>query len=79
MFLVLISKFSDLEFLRPSQSVTTGGIEFSNEDDLDLGLYYLRTLSNIFRWAPDALWAILARQTIGAEDDYQNIEKLGKR
>jgi hypothetical protein len=43
-------------------------MEFKSTDDLDLCLYYLRTLSNIYRWAPDAFWDMLARRTISNED-----------
>lgn len=42
--------------------------EFTEEDDLDLCIYYLRTISNVFRWAPDAIWGMLATKTVSPED-----------
>lgn len=41
---------------------------FTEDDDLDLCIYYLRTISNVFRWAPDAIWGILATKTMSPED-----------
>ena len=59
----------DLKFLKTQGPDFQSSVaRFDSSDDLDLCLYYLRTLSNIFRWAPDALWDILARQTLPAED-----------
>ena len=58
-----------LRFLKTQgPGASNGVVDFGSSDDLDLGLYFVRTLSNIFRWAPDALWDILARRTISAED-----------
>ncbi len=39
-------------------------MQFAPDDDLDLGLYYIRALSNVFRWAPETCWAVLAKRTI---------------
>jgi hypothetical protein len=36
----------------------------SEHHDIDVCLYYLRALSNIFRWAPDAIWATLASTAV---------------
>ncbi|TGJ87804.1 hypothetical protein E0Z10_g968 [Xylaria hypoxylon] len=69
LFLVFVTKLSELGFLRTlSKTVnsTTSNMSasFSHEDELDLGLYYIRTLSNVLRWAPDALWGVLATRII---------------
>ncbi len=56
----------------------THGLEFVAEDDLDLCLYYLRTLSNILRWAPDALWDVLAKRTIHAEEHEPPLPPLSR-
>lgn len=69
LFLVFVTKITQLNFLRSSSlaskaSILTQSVEYSTDDDLDLGLYHLRTLSNIFRWAPDAFWGVLATRTI---------------
>ncbi|KAI1098488.1 putative regulator of reproduction dopa [Jackrogersella minutella] len=69
LFLIFMTKISQLRFLRSfpqtANAVTSSqSVEFSAEDDVDLALYYLRTLSNIFRWAPDAFWGVLATRII---------------
>ncbi|KAI2467227.1 putative regulator of reproduction dopa [Annulohypoxylon bovei var. microspora] len=69
LFLIFVTKISQLRFLRKfpptaNAATTTQSVEFSTEDDVDLALYYLRTLSNIFRWAPDAFWGVLATSII---------------
>ena len=77
LFLIFVTKFMSLDFLlaenagRPNTTV-----DFSNEDDLDLCLYYLRTLSNIFRWAPDALWDVLSKRTVRTEDHQVPLSKM---
>ncbi|CAK7223906.1 hypothetical protein SBRCBS47491_005367 [Sporothrix bragantina] len=74
LFLILAKKFLDLGVLRsrssdakPSSNTAANSDDsvLDNEDvDTDMHLYYLRTLSNIFRWAPETLWAVLARRTV---------------
>ncbi|GAW16038.1 hypothetical protein ANO14919_054600 [Xylariales sp. No.14919] len=69
LFLVFVTKISELGFLsalsRTVKSITSNAsASFSGDDELDLGLYYIRTLSNVLRWAPDALWGVLATRTI---------------
>ncbi|ORY65960.1 putative regulator of reproduction dopa [Pseudomassariella vexata] len=73
LFLVFVTKLSQLSFLRtlpktPNATVSSHSIAFTAEDDLDLALYYLRTLSNMFRWAPDAFWGVLATRSIEEPD-----------
>jgi hypothetical protein len=70
MFKVIVLKLLELPFLRRRrEEAQTGLVSFTEDDDLDLALYYLRTLTNIFRWAPDPLWVILARKTISSESN----------
>ncbi|RYP67325.1 hypothetical protein DL769_005804 [Monosporascus sp. CRB-8-3] len=69
LFLVFVTKITELSFLRslPQSSnapMSNQSREYSADDDLDMGLYYLRTLSNVFRWAPDAFWGVLATRMI---------------
>ncbi|KAI1408841.1 putative regulator of reproduction dopa [Hypoxylon sp. FL1857] len=69
LFLIFVTKISQLKFLRnfpqtANAVASSQSVEFSAEDDVDLALYYLRTLSNIFRWAPDAFWGVLATRII---------------
>lgn len=80
---VFVSKFSELPFL---QTVSGTGetasyaqaIDFSVDDDLDMCLYYLRTLSNILRWAPDMLWYVLASAHVTIEDGQMHLQRISK-
>ncbi|KAI0018326.1 Dopey, N-terminal-domain-containing protein [Xylariomycetidae sp. FL0641] len=73
LFLVFVTKVSQLRFLRTlpkTANASTAGqsFGFSPEDDLDQGLYYIRAMSNMFRWAPDAFWGVLATRFIEEPD-----------
>lgn len=70
MFTIFISQFAQLPFLRASEKKDAAqeGEHFTKDDDLDLCIYYLRTISNVFRWAPDAIWATLATKPVSPED-----------
>ncbi|KAI1757028.1 putative regulator of reproduction dopa [Xylaria castorea] len=79
LFLVFVTKISELRFLRTlsktvNSTTSNTSASFSGEDELDLGLYYIRTLSNVLRWAPDALWGVLATNVI--EGSGQNLSEL---
>lgn len=81
LFSIFVTKISQLKFLRtfpPSANpvASSQSVKFSAEDDLDLALYYLRTLSNIFRWAPDAFWGVLATRII--EEPNQSLIEIGE-
>ena len=79
MFLVFVSKFLELQYLRNEDSSGKRGeqAEFGDADDLDLCLYYLRTLSNVFRWAPDSIWAVLASRPV-SPDTHPALPSLSK-
>ncbi|KAK4128572.1 hypothetical protein N657DRAFT_686083 [Parathielavia appendiculata] len=62
LFSVFITKFSELAFLRRRQDVKPSPSHYRDSDDLNLALYFVRSLSNVLRWAPEAAWAILARK-----------------
>lgn len=70
MFFIFTSRFVQLPFLRTFgvESIARSVEEFTEDDDLDLCIYYLRTISNVFRWAPDAIWGILATKTVSPDD-----------
>ncbi|KAK8124747.1 protein dopey [Apiospora kogelbergensis] len=73
LFLVFITKFSELQFLRTlprtaNSEASKRSVEFGEDDDVDTGIYYMRTISNIFRWAPDAFWSVLATRMIEDPD-----------
>ena len=81
LFLVFVTKISELQFLRTlpktaAHVAADASIKFSNEHELDLGLYYIRTLSNVLRWAPDALWGVLASRVI--EESGQNLSEISE-
>lgn len=70
MFSIFISRFAQLPFLRVSDKKGAALVaeQFTEDDDLDLCIYYLRTISNVFRWAPDAIWGTLASKTASSKD-----------
>ncbi|KAI1438027.1 putative regulator of reproduction dopa [Xylaria sp. CBS 124048] len=79
LFLVFVKKLSELRFLCTLPKIVTStslneSICFADADDLDLGLYYIRTLSNTLRWSPDALWGVLATRII--EKPGQNLSEI---
>ncbi len=83
LFLSFITKFSSLPFLEsiPYSSDTIAKhspTKVSEDDDLDLALYYLRTLYNVLRWAPDAIWGVLATKALSVEGTSVRIADLGK-
>lgn len=80
MFYIFTSQFLQLPFLRsaPGEAGTAQETrEFDEEDDLDLCMYYLRTISNVFRWAPDAFWGILATRVVSPYD-FAGLSEISK-
>lgn len=82
-FKIIILKLLDLPFLRRQLATQDDGTtpeqgQLTEDDDLDLALYYLRTLSNTFRWSPDAIWAILARKTVSSEAFFPSLSHISK-
>ncbi|KAK7719680.1 hypothetical protein SLS64_001859 [Diaporthe eres] len=70
-FYIFTLQFLQLPFLRSTPVDSDTSYErkgFTENDDLDLCLYYLRTISNVFRWAPDAIWSVLATKTISPDE-----------
>ncbi|GKT55231.1 cellular morphogenesis regulator [Colletotrichum tofieldiae] len=81
LFLLFVRKFSALKFLRSSREIgsaaaSASSTTFTADDDLDLCLYYLRTLSNVFRWAPDVIWAVLASTTLTVDSEHAEIAQM---
>ncbi|KAL1842372.1 hypothetical protein VTJ49DRAFT_5437 [Mycothermus thermophilus] len=72
LFHIFVTKFYELPFLRPQPpSSTPASADYSEDDDLDLALYYVRSLSSVLRWCPETAWAVLAKklpQPEGTED-----------
>ncbi|KAM0498663.1 hypothetical protein ACHAPB_006273 [Verticillium nonalfalfae] len=81
LFLVFVAKFSAMSFLGARRSAsgnvgTDNSAAFTDGDDLDTCLYYLRTLSNVFRWAPDAIWSILVSSTLNPNASRPEIARI---
>ncbi|KAJ1331246.1 Dopey-like protein [Microdochium nivale] len=72
LFLIFVDKFSAFTFLHGTKvSPKTPKLLSANlndDADLDLANYYLRTLSNVLRWAPEAFWGVLATRIIEHPD-----------
>lgn len=66
LFLVLVLKFSELHFFKAvaqpgdNESPLPDTMAFSEDDDLDICLYYVRVLFNVLRHSGDVSWSILA-------------------
>jgi hypothetical protein len=76
--MIFLNKLVQLPFLRTlartsNAKLSNESVEFSPSDDLDLGLYYLRTLSSTLNHAPDAFWGVLATQRV-EESEYGLVE-----
>jgi hypothetical protein len=76
-----VTKLSQLRFLHTVSKISNSetakrSVAFTEDDDLSLGLYYLRTLSNLFRWAPDAFWGVLATKPIDRPES--NLAEISK-
>lgn len=79
-FYIFTLQFLQLPFLRSAPVDASTSHEkkgFTENDDLDLCLYYLRTISNIFRWAPDAIWSVLATKTV-SPDEFPGLVEISK-
>ncbi|KKA28636.1 hypothetical protein TD95_001870 [Thielaviopsis punctulata] len=76
---VFVLKFSELPFL---SSVTTGPVlaatgqqdlTISEDDDIDMCIYLIRTLTNVLRVAPDMLWSLLASTNVSGSTNGNSI------
>ncbi|KAI9167035.1 Protein dopey [Paramyrothecium foliicola] len=93
LLLIFVNKLSELPFLKDTAQIGSGNalpeeaILFSEEDDLDLCLYYLRTLHHILRHSGGVSWAILASKhllisanelqiSVGGEEDEMTLQEF---
>lgn len=79
MFGIFITKFSELSFLRRRPESQSGLSEFTDDDDLEMAIYYVRCLSNVFRWAPEAAWAVLAKRFVRSDAYHPPLSEISKR
>ncbi|RGP62868.1 putative regulator of reproduction [Fusarium longipes] len=82
LFLIFVSKLSEMPFLQTlTQSDVKNGqalTSFSEGEDLDLALYYLRTLSNILACAGDISWTVLASKHVSFHGNHMQISSGGE-
>ncbi|KAK3355856.1 Dopey, N-terminal-domain-containing protein [Neurospora tetraspora] len=77
-FNIFVSKFAELSCLR-RQTTSAEAKEvhkFSEDDDVELAVYYLRSLSNVFRFTPDSIWAFLAKKTIRPDSYFPSLSEI---
>lgn len=84
LFLLFSSKISHLSFLRNIRTATsadeldTTSRLFSESDDLDLCLYYLRTMHNVLRSTGEVPWTIMGGKHVSANGDNMHISTGGE-
>lgn len=68
LLLIFVSKFCEIPFLQDlasnSEKSDETSVTFLEDDDLELCLYYLRTLANVLRCSGDISWGVLASKHI---------------
>ncbi|KAI9781169.1 MAG: hypothetical protein M1839_006277 [Geoglossum umbratile] len=73
-FQIFVTKFLAFEFLQLNYSAGKNlnfhdpKRKYGEEDDLELCAYYLQTLSNIFRWSSNSVWASMAKRVVTTTD-----------
>ncbi|TWU71154.1 hypothetical protein ED733_001741 [Metarhizium rileyi] len=79
LFLIFVVKMAQLPFLndvtsrRAGDKVNSQPTTFTEDDDLDLCLYYLRTLHNVLDVSGDVCRAVLASKYVSFSDDSAHI------
>lgn len=77
LFLIFISRLSDIPFLQTltqnDEKPNQDSLSFSEDEDLDLSLYYLRTLSNILTCAGDISWTVLSSKHVSFHGQHMQI------
>lgn len=78
LFLLFVYKLSDINFLSDlkdmgSEKFVPEPKEFSGDDDVDLCLYYLRSLSNVLSACGDVAWAVLASKHVSTHGQSMHI------
>lgn len=77
LFLVFVTKLSEVSFLdsvgESASEKSEAPTVFSEDDDLDLCLYYLRTLHHVLQCSGDVSWAILASKHLSSNGKKMHI------
>ncbi|KAG0651121.1 dopey [Hyphodiscus hymeniophilus] len=81
LFHLFVAKFSTFGFLQTapednSQFLDSHAQLYTDDDDLDQCLYYLRTLSNILRWSSEGLWAALTEDSISTDTSHRSLYRI---
>ena len=81
LFHLIVAKFSSFGFLQTAPDESSDLMNrnvhvYTNSDDLDQCLYYLRTLSNMLRWSSDSMWAALAENSISTDKSHLSLYKI---
>ena len=78
LFGIFITKFSELSFLRQQQTSKPNPTQYTEDDDLDLALYYIRSLSSVLRWAPEAAWVTLGKRLVRSDACQPPLSEISK-
>ncbi|RBR06838.1 hypothetical protein FVER53590_08090 [Fusarium verticillioides] len=82
LFLLFISRLSGVPFLQTltqnDEKPNQDSLSFSEDEDLDLCLYYLRTLSNILTCAGDISWTVLSSKHVSFHGQHMQISSGGE-
>ncbi|KAF5970745.1 dopey [Fusarium coicis] len=82
LFLLFISRLSGVPFLQTltqnDEKPNQDSLSFSEDADLDLCLYYLRTFSNILACAGDISWTVLSSKHVSFHGQHMQISSGGE-
>ena len=78
LFAIFVTKFSELAFLRRRQEPKSGSAQYTEDDDLSLALYYVRSLSSFLRWAPEVTWAVLGKRVVRSDACHPPLSEISK-
>lgn len=53
-------------------------LQATQDDDFELGLYYIRSLSNVLRWSPEPVWAVIAKRTMRSTAYFPPLSEISK-
>ncbi|KAM0290239.1 hypothetical protein ACHAO9_005376 [Fusarium lateritium] len=77
-----IDRLSDIPFLQTliqnDEKLDQTPVTFSEDEDLDLSLYYLRTISNMLTCAGDISWTVLASKHVSFHGQHMQISSGGE-
>ncbi|KAH8815002.1 Dopey, N-terminal-domain-containing protein [Xylogone sp. PMI_703] len=81
MFYTFVTAFSDFQFLQTMQGseIDTAQKLYTDEDDLDQCLYYLRILSSVLRWATDNTWVTLTETHLSTDKSNLSLYQITGR